>query len=165
MQSQLRGRHMRIPDWIFQRRSIRCGCHHRLRYRSLPALEREYSRLLTRGRPASADVCSMMISNMAAGNVSIQLGFKGKCTNVVTAWHASRTHCIGDALRAIQYGDAVMMLAGGTGEPVFVKPGWQVYESDSAFGTETIRCGLLFRLIRIGGFVLGEGAQLSCSRS
>ncbi len=55
----------------------------------------------------------MMISNMAAGNVSIQLGLKGKCTNVVTAC-ATGTNCIGDALRAIQYGDADVMLAGGT---------------------------------------------------
>ena len=39
----------------------------------------------------------MMISNMAAGNVSIQLGLKGKCTNVVTAC-ATGTNCIGDAL-------------------------------------------------------------------
>ena len=80
---------------------------------SLPALEREYSRLLTKGPTrVSPMFVPMMISNMAAGNVSIQLGFKGKCTNVVTAC-ASGTHCIGDALRAIQYGDAVMMLAGG----------------------------------------------------
>ncbi len=55
----------------------------------------------------------MMISNMAAGNVSIQLGLKGKCTNVVTAC-ATGTNCIGDALRAIQYGDAEVMFAGGT---------------------------------------------------
>ena len=42
---------------------------------------------------------------MAAGNISIQLGLRGKCTNVVTAC-ASGTHCIGDAFRAIQYDDA-----------------------------------------------------------
>lgn len=48
-----------------------------------------------------------------AGNVSIQLGLKGKCTNVVTAC-ATGTNCIGDALRAIQYGDADVMFAGGT---------------------------------------------------
>ncbi len=91
---------------------------------SLPALEREYSRLLTKGPTRISPMfVPMMISNMAAGNVSIQLGFKGKCTNVVTAC-ASGTHCIGDALRAIQYGDAVMMLAGGT-RAASVKPGWQ----------------------------------------
>lgn len=54
-----------------------------------------------------------MITNMAAGNVSIATGAKGKCTNVVTAC-ATGTHCIGDAFRAIQYGDADVMLAGGT---------------------------------------------------
>lgn len=56
-----------------------------------------------------------MITNMAAGNVSIATGAKGKCTNVVTAC-ATGTHCIGDAFRAIQYGDADVMLAGGTEE-------------------------------------------------
>ena len=71
---------------------------------SLPAMEREYGRLLAKGPTrVSPMFVPMMISNMAAGNVSIQLGFKGKCTNVVTAC-ASGTHCIGDALRAIQYG-------------------------------------------------------------
>ncbi len=54
-----------------------------------------------------------MISNMAAGNISIAIGAKGKCTNVVTAC-ASGSHCIGDAFRAIQYGDAEVILAGGT---------------------------------------------------
>lgn len=53
----------------------------------------------------------LMISNMAAGNVSIQLGLKGKCTDVVTAC-ASGSNSIGDALRAIQYGDLVFVLQG-----------------------------------------------------
>lgn len=55
----------------------------------------------------------MMISNMAAGNVSIQFGLKGKNINVVTAC-ASGTHCIGEAFRTIQYGDADVMVAGGS---------------------------------------------------
>ena len=50
---------------------------------------------------------------MAAGNVSIQFGLKGKCENVVTAC-ATGTNCIGDAMRTIQYGEADIMLAGGT---------------------------------------------------
>lgn len=54
-----------------------------------------------------------MITNMAAGNISIALGARGKCTNVVTAC-ATGTHCIGDAFRTIQYGDADICLAGGT---------------------------------------------------
>ena len=55
----------------------------------------------------------LMISNMAAGNVAIQFGLKGKCINVVTAC-ATGTHSIGEAFRSIQYGEADVMVAGGT---------------------------------------------------
>ena len=81
---------------------------------SLEEVEKAYEKILTKG-PSRCNplMIPLMISNMAAGNVSIQLGFRGKCSNVVTAC-ASGTHCIGDAFRAIQYGDAEMMLAGGT---------------------------------------------------
>lgn len=70
---------------------------------SLQAVEKEYEKIRTKG-PGRVNplLVPMMISNMAAGNISIQLGLKGKCTNVVTAC-ASGTNCIGDALRAIQY--------------------------------------------------------------
>lgn len=54
-----------------------------------------------------------MITNMAAGNVSITLGAKGKSINVVTAC-ATGTHSIGEAFRSIQCGDAEVMIAGGT---------------------------------------------------
>ena len=125
---------------------------------SLHALEREYSRLLTKGPTrVSPMFVPMMISNMAAGNVSIQLGFKGKCTNVVTAC-ASGTHCIGDALRAIQYGDAVMMLAGGT-ESCICETGVAGFMNLTALSTETdpMRASIPFDQDR-SGFVLGEGA-------
>ena len=81
---------------------------------SLKTVEDNYTRIVEKG-PSRVNplMVPMMISNMAAGNVSIQLGLKGKCTNVVTAC-ATGTNCIGDALRAIQYGDADIMLAGGT---------------------------------------------------
>ena len=125
---------------------------------SLPALEREYSRLLTKGPTRISPMfVPMMISNMAAGNVSIQLGFKGKCTNVVTAC-ASGTHCIGDALRAIQYGDAVMMLACGT-ESCSCETGVAGFMNLTALSTETdpMRASIPFDQDR-SGFVLGEGA-------
>ena len=66
----------------------------------------------------------LMISNMAAGNVSIRLGLRGKCTNVATAC-ASGTHCIGDAFRAIQYGDADIMVAGGAESAICSDTVWQ----------------------------------------
>ena len=81
---------------------------------SLQVVEREYTKIVEKG-PSRVNplMVPLMISNMAAGNVSIQLGARGKCTNVVTAC-ASGTNSIGDAFRAIQYGDADVMVAGGT---------------------------------------------------
>ena len=66
---------------------------------SLQAVETNYEKILQKG-PSRVNplMVPLMISNMAAGNVSIQLGFKGKCTSVVTAC-ASGTHCIGDGFR------------------------------------------------------------------
>lgn len=76
-------------------------------------MEREYGKLLEKGpNRVNPFLVPMMISNMAAGNVSIQFGLKGKSINVVTAC-ATGTNCIGEAFRTIQYGDAEVMVAGG----------------------------------------------------
>lgn len=81
---------------------------------SLQALEREHKRLLEKGPNRIAPLLvPLMITNMAAGNVSIQFGLKGKSINIVTAC-ATGTHSIGEAMRTIQCGDADVMLAGGT---------------------------------------------------
>ena len=78
---------------------------------SLQAMEREHSKLLEKGpNRVNPFLVPMMISNMAAGNVSIQFGLKGKSINVVTAC-ATGTNCIGEAFRTIQYGDADVMVA------------------------------------------------------
>ncbi|MFR1833792.1 MAG: beta-ketoacyl-ACP synthase II [Lachnospiraceae bacterium] len=81
---------------------------------SLQSVEKEHKKLLEKG-PSRVNplLIPMMISNMAAGNVAIQFGLKGKCINVVTAC-ATGTHSIGEAFRAIQCGEADVMLAGGT---------------------------------------------------
>lgn len=125
---------------------------------SLQTVEREYEKILTKG-PGRVNplMVPLMISNMAAGNISIQLGFKGKCTNVVTAC-ASGTNCIGDALRAIQYGDADMMLAGGT-ESCICPTGVAGFTSLTALSTsdDPKRASIPFDKDR-NGFVLGEGA-------
>ena len=92
-----------------------------------------------------------------AGNVSIQLGLKGKCTNVVTAC-ATGTNCIGDALRAIQYGDADVMFAGGT-ESCICPTGIAGFTALTALTTreDPLRASIPFDKDR-SGFVLGEGA-------
>ncbi len=99
----------------------------------------------------------MMISNMAAGNVSIQLGLKGKCTNVVTAC-ATGTNCIGDAFRAIQYGDADVMFAGGTEEAVLSYRYCRICSLTALSTSEDpLRASIPFDKDR-SGFVMGEGA-------
>ena len=125
---------------------------------SLQAMESADQRLIQRG-PSKVDplLVPKMISNMAAGNVSIALGARGKCTNVVTAC-ASGTHCIGDAFRAIQYGDAEVMLAGGT-EGAISPVGVAGFTNLTALSTsqDPYRASIPFDKER-GGFVIGEGA-------
>ena len=125
---------------------------------SLQVVEREYEKILTKG-PGRVNplMVPLMISNMAAGNISIQLGLKGKCTNVVTAC-ASGTNCIGDALRAIQYDDADIMFAGGT-ESCICPTGVAGFTSLTALSTsqDPMRASIPFDKDR-DGFVLGEGA-------
>lgn len=100
-----------------------------------------------------------MISNMAAGNVSIQFGLKGKCENVVTAC-ATGTNCIGDAMRTIQYGEADIMLTGGT-ESCICPTGVAGFQQLTALSTETdrLRASIPFDKDR-NGFVMGEGAGI-----
>lgn len=125
---------------------------------SLQTVEREYEKIMTKG-PSRVHplMVPLMISNMAAGNISIQTGARGKCTNVVTAC-ASGTHCIGDAYRAIQYGDADVMLAGGT-ESAICPTGVAGFSALTALTTaeDPMRASIPFDKER-SGFVIGEGA-------
>ena len=127
---------------------------------SLEEVERENERIHSKG-PSKVNplMVPLMISNMAAGNISIPLGFKGKCTNVVTAC-ASGTHCIGDAFRAVQYGDADIMLAGGT-ESCICPTGVAGFTALTALSTtqNPLRASIPFDKDR-NGFVLGEGAGI-----
>lgn len=124
----------------------------------LLVMENEHSKLLEKG-PSRINplMVPMMITNMAAGNVAIDLGLKGKCTNVVTAC-ATGSHSIGDAFRAIQYGDADVMLAGGT-ESSITPIGVAGFSSLTALTTSTdpARASIPFDKER-SGFVIGEGA-------
>ena len=125
---------------------------------SLSTVESEYEKILDgKVNRVNPLMVPRMISNMAAGNISIQLGLQGKCTNVVTAC-ASGTHCIGDAFRAIQYDDADIMFAGGT-ESCICPTGIAGFQALTALTKETdpLRASIPFDKDR-GGFVLGEGA-------
>ena len=125
---------------------------------SLETVESEYAKILKGNVKRVAPLMvPKMISNMAAGNISIQLGLRGKCTNVVTAC-ASGTHCIGDAFRAIQYDDADIMLAGGA-ESCICPTGVAGFQALTALTTETdpARASIPFDKDR-SGFALGEGA-------
>lgn len=125
---------------------------------SLQEVEKSYARILEKGpNKVNPLMVPLMISNMAAGNVSIQLGFRGKCTNVVTAC-ASGTNCIGDAFRAIQYGDAEIMAAGGT-ESCICPTGVAGFTALTALSQteDPMRASIPFDKER-NGFVIGEGA-------
>ncbi len=125
---------------------------------SLQAFEKNYKILLEKGPNRVAPLLvPMMISNMAAGNVSIQFGLKGKNINVVTAC-ASGTHCIGEAFRSIQYGEADVMLAGGT-EASICPIGVAGFAALTALSTseDPMHASRPFDENR-DGFVMGEGA-------
>lgn len=125
---------------------------------SLQAIEREYGRLLEKGPSRVGPLfVPLMISNMAAGNVSIMFGLKGKSLNVVTAC-ATGTNSIGEAFRAIQYGDADVMVAGGT-EGAVTPVGIAGFTALTALSdsTDPERCSIPFDKDR-SGFVMGEGA-------
>lgn len=138
--------------------AYRVGCSIGSGIGSLQAIEREYARLLEKGPSRVAPLfVPLMISNMAAGNVSIAFGLKGKSLNVVTAC-ATGTNSIGEAFRAIQYGDADVMVAGGT-EGAVSPIGIAGFTSLTALSdsTDPARCSLPFDKDR-SGFVMGEGA-------
>jgi len=127
---------------------------------SLQAMEREYDKLINRG-PSKINplMVPLMISNMAAGNVSIQFGIKGKSINVVTAC-ATGTHSIGEAFRSIQYGEADVFVAGGT-EGAVTPLGIGGFCALTALSGEDDpdKCSLPFDKNR-SGFVMGEGAGI-----
>lgn len=127
---------------------------------SLQAMEREHSKLLEKGpNKVNPLLVPLMICNMAAGNVSIQFGLKGKNINVVTAC-ATGTNSIGEAFRAIQYGEADVMIAGGT-ESSVTPIGVAGFAALTALTSsdDPARCSIPFDKER-SGFVMGEGSGI-----
>lgn len=140
--------------------AYRVGCAVGSGIGSLQAMEREYDKLVNKG-PSKVNplLVPLMISNMAAGNVSIQYGLKGKNINVVTAC-ATGTNSIGEAFRAVQYGEADVMVAGGT-ESSVTPIGVAGFCSLTALSSveDPDKCSLPFDKNR-SGFVMGEGSGI-----
>ncbi|OIO32978.1 MAG: beta-ketoacyl-[acyl-carrier-protein] synthase II [Candidatus Omnitrophica bacterium CG1_02_40_15] len=81
---------------------------------SLRIIEEEHKVILEKGPSRITPfLIPMLIVNMAAGHISIMIGVKGPNLCTTTAC-ASGSHAIGEAMRIIQYGDADIMIAGGT---------------------------------------------------
>lgn len=126
----------------------------------LDAIERETKKMIEKG-PSRINplLVPLMISNMAAGNIGIQFGLKGKNINVVTAC-ATGTHSIGEAFRSIQYGEADVMVAGGS-EASITPIGIAGFAALTALSTseDPKRASIPFDKER-NGFVMGEGAGI-----
>ena len=134
--------------------SVGCGIG------SLQCVQTNYKKLLEKGPNRVAPLMiPMLISNMAAGNISIQFGLKGKNINVVTAC-ATGTHCIGEGFRSIQYGEADVMVAGGA-ESAITEIGVAGFTSLNALTTseDPKKASIPFDVDR-SGFVMGEGAGI-----
>ena len=101
----------------------------------------------------------MVIANMPAGNVTIDLGLKGESLSIVTAC-ASSTHAIGEAFKTIKEGTEDVILAGGT-EASVCKLGVAGFENMKALSTsqDKNRASIPFDKERTG-FVMGEGGAV-----
>jgi 3-oxoacyl-[acyl-carrier-protein] synthase II len=125
----------------------------------LQSIEENHSILLERGPGRiSPFFIPHMIANMASGAVSMRFGARGPNSCVVTAC-ATGTHCIGEAFRLVQRGDADLMIAGGT--EAAVRPlglgGFAAMRALSTRNDEPTRASRPFDAGR-DGFVVGEGA-------
>jgi 3-oxoacyl-[acyl-carrier-protein] synthase II len=98
------------------------------------------------------------IINMISGNISIMYGFKGPCLAMVTAC-TTANHCLGDSARLIEYGDADIMVAGGS-EAAICSLGIGGFSAARALSTRNDDPATASRPWDKDrdGFVLGEGA-------
>ncbi|MFQ9922675.1 MAG: beta-ketoacyl-ACP synthase II [Beduini sp.] len=140
--------------------AARFGCIISSGIGGLQTIEREHSKALAKGYDrVSPFYIPMVITNLAAGNVAIEVGAKGMCSCVVTAC-AGGTNCIGDAFRNIRDGYQEIMLAGGS-EAAVTPLGIGGFTSMKALSesTDPMRASIPFDKER-NGFVMGEGAGI-----
>src|SRR5690625_437812 len=122
--------------------------------------EEQHKRFLEKGyRRVSPFFVPMMIPDMAAGQVSIQLGAKGINSCTVTAC-ASGANSIGDAFKAVKRGDVDYIITGGTEAPI-TNMAFAGFSSMKAlsFNEDPTKASRPFDKQR-DGFVMGEGAGI-----
>ena len=127
----------------------------------LPTIERTHQLLMERGPGRiSPFFIPMLIANLASGQIAIQFGAKGPNTCLVTAC-ATGAHCIGDAFRAIVYGDADVVIAGGTEANItpLTVGGFNAMKALSIRNDEPAKASRPFEKNR-DGFVIAEGAGI-----
>jgi len=127
----------------------------------LNTMQNQYEELLLKGGPdrVSPLFIPMMISNMAAGKVSMNYGLKGANFCVTTAC-ASGSHAIGEAFRLIKHGYLKAAIAGGAEAPITpIALGGFSNMKALNLTDDPDRASLPFDLDR-GGFVIAEGAGI-----
>jgi 3-oxoacyl-[acyl-carrier-protein] synthase II len=125
----------------------------------LPTLEEYHTVLLEKGpNRITPFFIPKLIANMASGHVAMHFKARGPNTCVVTAC-ATGAHCIGDAFRAIQYGDADAIITGGTEANItpLCVGGFNVMKALSTRNDEPEKASKPFDRER-DGFVISEGA-------
>jgi len=140
---------------------FRCGVILGTGVGGLHEIETQHSRLLEKGpEKVSAFTIPKLMLNAASGQVSIQFGLRGPNATVATAC-ASATNALGEAFKAIQYGDADVMITGGT-EAAVTPMGISGFASMKALSTRNDEPQLASRPFDADrdGFVLSEGAGL-----
>jgi len=127
----------------------------------LPTIEKYHQILLERGPSRiSPFFIPMLIANLASGQIAIRFGVKGINTCLVTAC-ATGAHCIGDAFRAIVYGDAEAVIAGGTEANItpLTVAGFNAMKALSIQNEEPEKASRPFEKNR-DGFVVAEGSGI-----
>lgn len=127
----------------------------------LPTIEKYHSVLMERGPGRITPFfIPMLIANEAPGHIAIQHGFKGPNLCIVTAC-ATGAHSIGEACRIIQYGDADVMVAGGSEAnltPLTVG-GFNAMKALSTRNDDPLKASRPFERDR-DGFVVAEGSGI-----
>lgn len=148
-----------VGDALGEELATRIGCIIGSGIGGLPQIEETHTELMNRGpRRISPFFVPASIINMIAGHVSIRFGFKGPNLAVVTAC-TTGLHCIGEAARKIEYGDADVIVAGGS-EATVSPLGVGGFASMRALSTRNDDPATASRPWDRDrdGFVLGEGA-------